>query len=186
VGVTADLLPRNPRELSGGQRQRVSLARALVVPKKLLLLDEPTSALDVSIQAQVLNTLKRLKTELDMSYLFITHDINVIRYVSHRLGILFYGKLVEIGDVRAISAEPRHPYSQKLFSNVLTLKKAQLQEAVISEHRPAPTGCRYRLVCESSFERCHEVPPSVDLGSGHLVSCFLYDGSLSSGARSQS
>lgn len=96
VGVTADLLPRNPRELSGGQRQRVSLARALVVPKKLLILDEPTSALDVSIQAQVLNTLKRLKDELDMSYLFITHDINVIRYVSHRLGILFYGKLVEM------------------------------------------------------------------------------------------
>jgi len=185
VGVTADLLPRNPRELSGGQRQRVSLARALVVPKKLLILDEPTSALDVSIQAQVLNTLKRLKTELDMSYLFITHDINVIRYVSHRLGILFYGKLAEIGDVRAISAEPRHPYSQKLFSNVLTLKKAQLQEAVISEHRPAPTGCRYRLVCEFSFERCHEVPPVVDLGSDHQVSCFLYDGGPSKGGGNQ-
>jgi oligopeptide/dipeptide ABC transporter ATP-binding protein len=181
VGVTADLLPRNPRELSGGQRQRVSLARALVVPKKLLILDEPTSALDVSIQAQVLNTLKRLKSELDMSYLFITHDINVIKYVSHRLGVLFYGKLVEMGEVRAIATEPRHPYTQKLISNVLTLRRTQLQEAVISEHRPAPTGCRYRLVCESSFERCHEVPHSVNLGSGHLVSCFLYDGGPSNG-----
>jgi len=186
VGVTADLLPRNPRELSGGQRQRVSLARALVVPKKLLILDEPTSALDVSIQAQVLNTLKRLKSELDMSYLFITHDINVIKYVSHRLGVLFYGKLVEIGDVRAVATEPRHPYTKKLISNVLTLRKTQLQEAVISEHRPAPTGCRYRLVCESSFERCHEVPPSVNLGSGHLVSCFLYDEESSNGRGSHS
>ena len=186
VGVTADLLSRNPRELSGGQRQRVSLARALVVPKKLLILDEPTSALDVSIQAQVLNTLKRLKTELDVSYLFITHDINVIRYVSHRLGILFYGKLVEMGDVRAIATEPRHPYTQKLISNVLTLRKAQVQETVISEHRPAPTGCRYRLVCEFAFDRCHEVPPPVDLGSGHLVSCFLYDEAPSDGRGNRS
>jgi oligopeptide/dipeptide ABC transporter ATP-binding protein len=178
VGVTADLLPRHPRELSGGQRQRVSLARALVVPKKLLVLDEPTSALDVSIQAQVLNTLKKLKSELDMSYLFITHDINVIKYVSHRLGVLFYGRLVETGEVRDIAAEPKHPYSQKLISNVLTLGRAASKEAAITEHRPAPTGCRYRLVCKSVFDRCGDVPPTVDLGSGHLVSCFLYEEGL--------
>ena len=176
VGVTSDLLPRNPRELSGGQRQRVSLARALVVPKKLLILDEPTSALDVSIQAQVLNTLKKLKSELDISYLFITHDINVIKYVSHRLGVLFYGRLVESGDVHEIAIAPKHPYTKKLFSSVLTLKRTMVQETVISEHRPAPTGCRYRLVCDSVFERCTEIPPAVDLGSGHEVSCFLYDG----------
>ncbi|MGD0477305.1 MAG: oligopeptide/dipeptide ABC transporter ATP-binding protein [Nitrososphaerales archaeon] len=175
VGVTKDLLPRRPRELSGGQRQRISLARALVVPKKLLILDEPTSALDVSIQAQVLNTLKKLKSELDMSYLFITHDINVIKYVSHRLGVLFYGILVETGDTRTICTDPRHPYTQKLISNVLTLKKAQLQETVVSEHRPAPTGCRYRIVCPFAFEKCSTVPPAIDLGAGHLVSCFLYE-----------
>jgi oligopeptide/dipeptide ABC transporter ATP-binding protein len=174
VGMTADLLPRNPRELSGGQRQRVSLARALVVPKKLLILDEPTSALDVSIQAQVLNTLKKLKAELDISYLFITHDINVIKYVSHRLGVLFYGRLVEVGDVRAVATEPKHPYTRKLISNVLVLRKAQLQTAAVSEHRPAPTGCRYRLVCESVFNRCSEIPSPVALGKDHLVSCFLY------------
>jgi len=176
VGVTSDLMTRTPRELSGGQRQRVSLARALVVPKALLVLDEPTSALDVSIQAQVLNTLKKLKSELDMSYLFITHDINVIKYVSHRLGVLFYGKLVETGDVRDVSTDPKHPYTQKLISNVLTLKKARLEARAISEHRPAPEGCRYRLVCESAFERCTDVPPVLDLGSGHTVSCFLYEG----------
>ena len=175
VGVTKDLLPRRPRELSGGQRQRISLARALVVPKKLLVLDEPTSALDVSIQAQVLNTLKKLKSELDMSYLFITHDINVIKYVSHRLGVLFYGRLVEIGDTRTIATEPKHPYTQSLISNVLTLEKTKLQETVVSEHRPAPSGCRYRIVCPYAFERCSAVPPSVDLGAGHLASCFLYE-----------
>jgi len=175
VGVTRDLLPRRPRELSGGQRQRVSLARALVVPKKLLVLDEPTSALDVSIQAQVLNTLKRLKSELDTSYLFITHDINVIKYVSHRLGVLFYGRLVEMGDTRAIDIEPKHPYTQSLISHVLTLRKTKLQETVVSEHRPAPSGCRYRMICPAAFERCGQVPPWVDLGGGHLVSCFLYD-----------
>lgn len=178
VGVTKDLLPRYPRELSGGQRQRVSLARALVVPKKLLVLDEPTSALDVSIQAQVLNTLKKLKAELGISYLFITHDINVIKFVSHRLGVLFYGKLVETGDARDMASEPRHPYTQKLISNVLTLGRTSVREALITEHRPAPTGCRYRLVCKSAFDKCDGVPPVLDLGSGHLVSCFLYEGGL--------
>jgi oligopeptide/dipeptide ABC transporter ATP-binding protein len=141
-----------------------------------LILDEPTSALDVSIQAQVLNTLKKLKSELDMSYLFITHDINVIKYVSRRLGVLFYGRLVETGDVRDVATAPKHPYTQRLISNVLTLKRADLQETAISEHRPAPTGCRYRLVCESAFEKCGEVPPVIDLGSNHSVSCFLYGG----------
>jgi oligopeptide/dipeptide ABC transporter ATP-binding protein len=178
VGVTKDLLPRYPRELSGGQRQRVSLARALVVPKKLLVLDEPTSALDVSIQAQVLNTLKKLKSELDMSFLFITHDINVIKYVSHRLGVLFYGKLVETGDVRDIAMAPKHPYTQKLISNVLTLGMPSVREVSITEHRPAPTGCRYRLVCKSAFGKCHDIPPALNLGSGHIVSCFLYEEGL--------
>jgi oligopeptide/dipeptide ABC transporter ATP-binding protein len=176
VGVTKDLLNRLPRELSGGQRQRVSLARALVVPKKLLILDEPTSALDVSIQAQVLNTLKKLKSELDISVLFITHDLNVIKYMSHRIGVLFYGKLVETGDVRSVDTQPKHPYTQDLISRVLTLEKAKLQESVITEHRPAPTGCRYRIVCPYAFEKCVDVPRMVEVAEDHQVSCFLHDG----------
>ncbi len=173
VGVTPNLLKSYPRELSGGQKQRISLARALVVPKKLLILDEPTSSLDVSIQAQVLNTLKKLKTELNLSYLFITHDINVIKYVSHKLGVLFYGRLVEVGDTATIAANPKHPYTQSLLSNVLTLKKIQAHGEVLSEHQPSPTGCRYRTVCPLAFEKCAQVPPDVDLGGGHRVSCFL-------------
>jgi oligopeptide/dipeptide ABC transporter ATP-binding protein len=173
VGITSELLQSHPRELSGGQKQRVSLARALVVPKKLLVLDEPTSSLDVSIQAQVLNTLKSLKSELDLSYLFITHDINVIKYVSHRLGVLFYGKLVEEGDTRTIAAKPKHPYTRSLMSNVLTLRRARLQRTTFSEHRPASTGCRYRIVCPYAFEKCTEVPPTMNLGGAHRVSCFL-------------
>jgi oligopeptide/dipeptide ABC transporter ATP-binding protein len=109
-----------------------------------------------------------------MSYLFITHDINVIKYVSHRLGVLFYGRLVETGNIRDIAAEPKHPYTQKLIANVLTLGGATARETSITEHRPAPTGCRYRLVCRSAFEMCADVPPGLDLGSGHVVSCFLY------------
>jgi oligopeptide/dipeptide ABC transporter ATP-binding protein len=173
VGVTSELLQSHPRELSGGQKQRVSLARALVVPKRLLILDEPTSSLDVSIQAQVLNTLKKLKSELDLSYLFITHDINVIKYVSNRLGVLFYGKLVEVGDTRTIAAKPKHPYTRSLIANVLTLRKARAQKTSLSEHRPASTGCRYRIVCPYAFGKCEEVPPAFDLGGGHTVSCFL-------------
>jgi oligopeptide/dipeptide ABC transporter ATP-binding protein len=173
VGVTSNLLRSHPRELSGGQKQRVSLARALVVPKKLLVLDEPTSALDVSIQAQVLNTLKSLKSELNLSYMFITHDINVIKYVSTRLGVLFYGKMVEIGETRTVATAPRHPYTQSLISNVLTLRKTQMEQSIVSEHRPAPTGCRYRIVCPFAFDKCSEVPPTVEVGSGHTVSCFL-------------
>jgi len=173
VGVTPELLQSHPRELSGGQKQRVSLARALVVPKRLLILDEPTSSLDVSIQAQVLNTLKKLKSELNLSYLFITHDINVIKYVSRRLGVLFYGKLVEVGDTRTIAAKPKHPYTRSLMSNVLTLRKARPRKTILSEHRPASTGCRYRIVCPYVFEKCAEVPPAVDLGGGHRTFCFL-------------
>ena len=175
VGVTSNLLRSHPRELSGGQKQRVSLARALVVPKKLLVLDEPTSALDVSIQAQVLNTLKSLKSELNVSYLFITHDINVIKYVSTTLGVLFYGKMVEIGETRTVTTAPRHPYTQSLISNVLTLQRARMEQSIVSEHRPAPTGCRYRIVCPFAFDKCSDVPPPVDVGSGHTISCFLPD-----------
>ena len=180
VGLGEGLLTAYPRELSGGQRQRVSLARALVVPKKLLILDEPTSALDVSVQAQVLNTLRRLKAELGLAILFITHDVGVIKYMCSRMGVLFYGKLMEIGTTRQVVAAPAHPYSTNLISNVLTMERSATRDSAVTspltEHHPSPDGCRYRMICDRAFERCGNDPEMYCLPDGRLVRCFLHDG----------
>ncbi len=176
VGLRKSSIEAYPRELSGGEKQRVSLARALVVPKKLLVLDEPTSSLDVSIQAQVLNTLRKLKSELQLSFLFITHDINVIKYMSNSLGILYYGKLVEVGKTVDVVTNPKHPYTKKLMANVPNLKRAERKQEVLSEQGPAPTGCIYSKVCPEAFEKCVNPPPMFDLGSDRFAACHLYDG----------
>jgi peptide/nickel transport system ATP-binding protein len=182
VGLRKGALEVYGRELSGGEKQRVSLARAIVVPKKLVVLDEPTSSLDVSVQAQVLNTLRRLKSELELSFLFITHDLNVIKYVSDRLGILYYGKLLELGDTYDVATSPKHPYTTKLISNVPTLKRVEHQETVI-EKGPSSTGCVYSKICPQVFERCVEVPGIYSVGPEHDASCFLYEKDMRSVAR---
>jgi oligopeptide/dipeptide ABC transporter ATP-binding protein len=176
VGLGNEKLDSYPKDLSGGEKQRVSLARALVVPKKLLVLDEPTSSLDVSIQAQVLNTLRGLKKELGLSYIFITHDINVIKYMSDFLGILYYGKMLEVGKTRDVVTSPKHPYTTKLISNVLGLQRTQSldQESRIDEG-PAQTGCIYRNACPQVFEKCGNPPPAFSLTPEWSASCFLYE-----------
>lgn len=179
VGLRQSSIDMHPRELSGGEKQRVSLARALVVPKKLLILDEPTSSLDMTIQAQVLNTLRKLKSELDLSFLFITHDINVVRYMSSRVGVLFYGKLVEVGLTRDVLSAPKHPYSEELLSNIPQLAASQLSTpdkdlGVLVEHNPAPTGCIYRYVCPKVFGKCKSEPTLSEIEQNHSVACFLY------------
>jgi oligopeptide/dipeptide ABC transporter ATP-binding protein len=174
VGLRQSALESYGRDLSGGEKQRVSVARAIVVPKKLLVLDEPTSSLDVSVQAQVLNTLRRLKTELGLSFLFITHDLNVIKYVSDTLGILYYGKLLELGNTYDVVTGPKHPYTSKLIANVPSLKRVEHQETAI-EQGPAPKGCVYSKVCPSVFERCVEPPGMYDVGPEHRAACFLYE-----------
>ena len=174
VGLRKSALESYGRDLSGGEKQRVSVARAIVVPKKLLVLDEPTSSLDVSVQAQVLNTLRRLKTELELSFLFITHDLNVIKYVSDTLGILYYGKLLELGNTYDVVTGPKHPYTSKLIANVPSLKRVEHQETAI-EQGPATKGCVYSKVCPSVFERCAEPPGMYDVGPEHRAACFLYE-----------
>ena len=175
VGLRKSSIEAYPRELSGGEKQRVSLARAIVVPKKLLVLDEPTSSLDVSIQAQVLNTLRKLKSDLELSYLFITHDINVIKYMSNSLGILYYGKLVEVGRTIDVVTNPKHPYTVKLMANVPKLQRAERQQEVLSEQGPAPTGCIYSKVCPQAFGKCVNPPPMFSLSSDRFVACYLYE-----------
>jgi oligopeptide/dipeptide ABC transporter ATP-binding protein len=174
VGLRKSALTSYPRELSGGERQRVSLARALVSPRKLLVLDEPTSSLDVSVQAQVLNTLKWLKSRLGLSYLFITHDLKVIRFMSSTLGILFFGKMVESGTTPDLMNSPMHPYTKTLLKNAFPKDENDL-EVPTSEHQPASTGCVYRKVCPHVFEKCTEEPGLMEVGNGHITSCFLYD-----------
>jgi len=183
VGLRKSALLMYPREISGGEKQRVSLARALVIPKKLLILDEPTSSLDMTIQAQVLNTLKKLKVELDLSYLFITHDINVIRYMSSRLAVLFYGKMMEVGNTFDVLSVPLHPYSLELLSNIPQITANQrLQmvqntggsDEVLVEHHPSPTGCNYRTVCPKVFAKCVNEPELKLVAPEHSVACFLY------------
>jgi oligopeptide/dipeptide ABC transporter ATP-binding protein len=176
VGLRKSSIEAYPRELSGGEKQRVSLARALVVPKKLLVLDEPTSSLDVSIQAQVLNTLRKLKSELALSCLFITHDINVIKYMSNSLGILYYGKLVEMGPTFEVVTNPKHPYTMKLMANVPRLKRVEAQQELLTEQGPSPTGCIYSKVCPQVFEKCVNAPQLFSLGSDRFAACYLYEG----------
>ena len=176
VGLRRSSLDAYPRELSGGEKQRVSLARALVVPKKLLVLDEPTSSLDVSVQAQVLNTLKELKSKLHLSYFFITHDINVMKYMSDSLAILYYGKLLEMGRTFDVVTAPKHPFTVRLMSNVPGLKRTEpQQEDRLGEQGSSETGCVYSKVCPRVFERCVNSPPMFELDSGQHVACFLHD-----------
>ncbi len=176
VGLRKSCLVAFPRELSGGEKQRVSLARALVVPKKMLVLDEPTSSLDVSVQAQVLNTLRELKSKLHLSYFFITHDINVIKYMSDSLGILYYGKLMEVGRTYDVVTNPKHPFTVRLMSNVPGIKRVELQqEDGLSERGSSPTGCVYSKVCPKVFEKCVNSPPMFNLGSDQYAACFLHD-----------
>jgi oligopeptide/dipeptide ABC transporter ATP-binding protein len=177
VGLRKSSLEAYPRELSGGEKQRVSLARAIVVPRKMVVLDEPTSSLDVSVQAQVLNTLKELKSKLNLSYFFITHDINVMKYMSDSLGILYYGKLLEVGRTYDVVTNPKHPFTMRLMANVPGLKRTRIQEQEerLTEQGSSATGCVYSKVCPRVFEKCSNSPPMFDVGSDQRSACFLYD-----------
>ncbi len=179
VGLEAQHAWCYPHEFSSGQRQRIGIGRALAVNPKLIIADEPVSALDVSIQAQILNLMLDLQTEFGLAYLFIAHDLSVIRQISHRVAIMYLGKIVELAEKGEIFQNPLHPYTEALLSaipNIRQRKKARilLPGSVPSPLNP-PAGCRFHTRCHRVLPICDkEEPPLKDVGEGHLVACHLY------------
>lgn len=175
IGLEPDLMTRYPHELSGGQQQRIGIARALAVHPKLIVADEPVSALDVSVQAQILNLLVDLKKELGLSYLFIAHNLWVIRYISDRVAIMYLGKLVELADKNEIFDGPLHPYTEALLSALPGKKGRILLRGEVPSPVNPPSGCRFHPRCPKKFDRCISVEPELkEVGKGHFVMCHLY------------
>ena len=177
VGLRGQYARRYPHEFSGGQRQRIGIARALVLQPKFVVCDEPVSALDVSIQSQILNLLKDLQQEFGLTYLFIAHNLAVVRYISDRIGVMYLGKMAELAKAEDIFRRPLHPYTRALLSAIpepdptLRRERIVLTGDVPSPVNP-PKGCRFHTRCPIAMEICKQVePPWSDLGSGHWVAC---------------
>ena len=182
VGLPRSAADRYPHEFSGGQRQRLGFARALMLNPQLIVADEPVSALDVSIQAQVLNMMKELQRDLGLTYLFISHDLGVVRYLSEKIGVMYLGKLVEIGPAEEVYLRPAHPYTRGLLDSAPVAdpvaEKAKVNEGVTGELPSAihpPSGCRFRTRCPKAQALCAEVEPPMApfAGEGHFAACHF-------------
>ena len=182
VGLSGQDANRYPADFSGGQRQRIAILRALSVEPKLIICDEPTSALDVSIQAQVINLLKTLQEKRGLTYLFISHDLLTVRYLSDRIGVMYLGKIVELSPTDALYTEPKHPYTQALLSAIALPDPDAVQnrpDCLLKGEVPSPfdipSGCPFRTRCPQVMKRCQEeVPLLKSLDNTHYVACHLY------------
>lgn len=183
VGLNSDHSNRYPHEFSGGQRQRIGIARALAVEPEFIVCDEPISALDVSIQAQVVNMLEDLQNEIGLTYLFIAHDLSMVKHISNRVGVMYLGKMVELAESNELYAHPQHPYTQALLSAIpipdpdeSESKQRIVLEGEIPSPIDPPPGCRFKKRCKFAKPICGEKDPVIkDLGSNHFVACHLFD-----------
>ena len=178
VGLDENCLNLYPHEFSGGQRQRIAIARALMLNPQFILADEPVSALDVSIQAQIINLIKELKEKYGLTFLLITHDMSVIKYLADRVAVMYLGEIVEIGKTQDVFANPLHPYTKALLNAVPQIDKSKGSKSLLKGDLPSPAnlpnGCKFHTRCPRVMEKCKSCVPQ-EKGSTHLVKCFLYN-----------
>jgi oligopeptide/dipeptide ABC transporter ATP-binding protein len=181
VGLNEAYMDRYPHEFSGGQRQRIGIARALAVQPKLIIMDEPVSALDVSVQAQVLNLIQDLQAKYGLTYLFITHNLSVVKHISNRIAVMYLGKIVEVADRDQFFEDTKHPYSKALISAIPEPGfKNRSERIILKGDLPSPvnppSGCHFHTRCPFVMERCiTEIPDLVDVGESHFVACHLHN-----------